>query len=122
MKLKRVLQIDPPPLRVDEDGTIRVGSSRVTLDVVVRAYERGETPEQIARNLDALTLANVYAALAYYLGDREGVQSYLKQREEQAAALRSEIEANRPRPLPAKEKLRERWQRRNEGSDAPPAQ
>jgi hypothetical protein len=39
----------------------------VTLVVVVRAYVRGQSPEQIIRDLDALTLANVHGGVAYYL-------------------------------------------------------
>ena len=34
------LHTDPVPLRVDETGTIRVGSSRITLDVLLADYGR----------------------------------------------------------------------------------
>lgn len=37
------------PLRLDAQGTIRVGRSRVTLDIVIAAYQRGASPESIAR-------------------------------------------------------------------------
>jgi hypothetical protein len=32
------------PLRVDEDGTVRMADSRVTLDTVLGAYRLGDTP------------------------------------------------------------------------------
>ena len=35
------LHADPVPLRVDETGTIRVGSSRVTLDVLLEYWRLG---------------------------------------------------------------------------------
>ena len=37
------------PLRLDTQGTIRVGRSRVTLDTVIAAYHQGASPETIAR-------------------------------------------------------------------------
>jgi hypothetical protein len=33
------LEHETPPLREDETGAIRVGSSRVLLDVVIRAFQ-----------------------------------------------------------------------------------
>src|SRR5215204_2572614 len=38
---------DPVPLRADEDGAVRVGGTRVTLDSVVTAFREGETAEGI---------------------------------------------------------------------------
>ena len=37
-----------PPLRWDEAGGIRIGSSRVTLDSLLATYHNGSTPEEIA--------------------------------------------------------------------------
>ena len=34
------IHADPPPLRVDEGGVVRVGGSRVSLDLVVEQYGR----------------------------------------------------------------------------------
>jgi hypothetical protein len=33
-----------PPFRVEADGTIRIGSSRITLDLIIEAYELGISP------------------------------------------------------------------------------
>jgi uncharacterized protein (DUF433 family) len=60
------LHTDPMPLRVDDTGTIRVGKSRVTLDVFLHYARMGMKPEEIARGLDTRTLADVRGALAYY--------------------------------------------------------
>src|SRR5260370_1254386 len=43
-----------PPLRVEEGGVVRVGKSRVSLDVVVEQYENGMTPEGMVRAQDVL--------------------------------------------------------------------
>lgn len=91
------LHADPAPLRVDEGGVVRVGSSRISLDLVVEQYENGMTPEDMVRAYDTLKLADVYAAITYYLRHRDEVQAYLKRREAEATALRSKIEAERPR-------------------------
>jgi uncharacterized protein (DUF433 family) len=91
------LAADPIPLRVDEAGAIRVASSRVTLDLVVEQYENGMSPEDMVRAYDTLALADVHAVIAYYPRHRDDVRAYLKQRHEQAEALRAKIEAERPR-------------------------
>ena len=91
------LHAERPPLRVDQGGAVRVGNSRVSLDLVVEQYENGMTPEGMVRAYDTLVLADVYAVIAYYLRHRDAVRVYLKRREEEAAALRAKIEAERPR-------------------------
>lgn len=40
--------IDTIPLAEDAHGVFRVGGTRVTLDAVIRAFERGATAEEIA--------------------------------------------------------------------------
>ena len=39
------LHADPVPLRVDDTGTIRVGQSRVTLDVLLQYWRTGMKPD-----------------------------------------------------------------------------
>jgi uncharacterized protein (DUF433 family) len=91
------LHADRLPLRVDEGGQIRVGNSRINLDLVVEQYENGMTPEDMVRAYDTLVLADVYAVIGYYLRHRDEVRAYLKRREEEAVALQAQIEAERPR-------------------------
>jgi uncharacterized protein (DUF433 family) len=91
------LETELPPLREVEGGAVRVGKTRVSLDVVVQQYENGMSPEEMVWVYDTLTLADVYGTIAYYLRHRKEVETYMKRRAEEAEALRTEIEAQRPR-------------------------
>ena len=106
---------DRLPLRADQGGAVRVGNSRISLDVIVQQYENGMTLEDMVRAYDTLVLADVYAVISYYLRHRDEVRSYLKRREEEAEALRTRIEAERPgvsrEELLARRSAREKAQR-----------
>jgi uncharacterized protein (DUF433 family) len=91
------LSAEPPPLRVDEGGVVRIGEGRLSLDLLVEQYENGMTPEDIVRAYDSLALSDVYAVIAYYLHHPDEVRAYLDAREREAGDLRVKIEADRPR-------------------------
>lgn len=116
-----ILRTDPTPLRVDEDGTIYVGPTGVSLDIVLADYRNGMSPEEIARQLDTLNLADVHAAIAYYLRHRDEIDEYLRQRREQADALQRQIEAAHPGRANLKAELLARLAQRN-GGHAPDAE
>ena len=73
----------PLPLWEDEQGAIRIAKTRVTLDVIIASYQHGDTPNEINKGYPTLTLAEIYAVLAYYLRNRERVHAYLRERDEQ---------------------------------------
>jgi len=72
-------------LRVDEVGVVRVGASRVTLDTLIGSYRYGNTAEEIVQQFPSLSLAEVHAAIAYYLTHVTEVEAYLHERERDAA-------------------------------------
>lgn len=84
---------EPAPLYRDELGDIRVGDSRVLLDLVVRAFQHGATPESIVQSYPTLRLADVYGAISYYLRHRDDVDHYLCEREQRAGQVRRNVEA-----------------------------
>ncbi len=88
---------DFPRLRADQVGAVRIGNSRISLDLVVEQYENGMSPEDMVRAYDTLVLADVHAVIAYFLRHRDEVSAYLKRREKEAEVLRAKIEAERPR-------------------------
>lgn len=87
---------DPQPLHANADGVILVGNTRVPLDTVVNAYERGSSAEEIAHQYTALPLSDIYSAIAYYLRHRSEVTTYLREREQRAAVIRQENEVRFP--------------------------
>jgi uncharacterized protein (DUF433 family) len=82
------------PLRLTEDGTIRIADSRVSLDSVVQHYKLGASAEQIAQKFPALDLADIYAAITYYLNHEEAVEEYLRQQEAKGDEVQKKIESN----------------------------
>jgi uncharacterized protein (DUF433 family) len=113
------LHADPAPLHIDDTGTIRVGQSRVTLDVLLQYWRLGMNPEEIARGLDTLTLADVHGALAYYFRHQTEIDSYLSGRDEEAQQLRQQIEgANASRLASLKARL-DAVRAQGGGGDAP---
>ena len=70
-----------------------MGSTRVTLDTVIRAYHEGYGAEEIAEGYSALLLADVYGTIAYYLQHQADVDAYLAQRTSQGETLRQKVEA-----------------------------
>src|SRR5438128_10300755 len=80
------------PLREEPPGVFRVGKSRVLLELVLRAFKAGATPEAIVQSYDTLNLADVYALVSRYLTAPAPFEEYLRQCDETAAATRRQIE------------------------------
>jgi uncharacterized protein (DUF433 family) len=96
------------PLRTDSDGAIRVGDTRMLLEVVIRAFQRGETPEGIVQSFPSLKLQEVYAVIAYYLQNRVEIDDYLRQVEADSEKIRQEIEASQPDMVDLRDRLLKR--------------
>lgn len=84
---------EPIPLTEDEHGDIRVGDCRVLLDLVVHAFDEGATPETIVQMYSTLKLADVYAAIAYYLRHPQEIREYLAERERRGEVIRQTFQA-----------------------------
>jgi uncharacterized protein (DUF433 family) len=80
------------PLREEPSGVLRVGKSRVLLELVLRAFKAGATPEAIVQSYDTLNLADVYAVVSRYLSAPEPFEEYLRLRDEAALETRRKIE------------------------------
>ena len=82
------------PLRLMPDGTIRLAATRVSLDSVIYHYKLGATAEQIAQKFPALDLADIYAAITYYLNHLDDVEGYLQRQEEEGDEIQKRLEAD----------------------------
>jgi uncharacterized protein (DUF433 family) len=91
----------------ERDGNYYVAGTRISLDSVVYAFRRGESPETICQNFELLRLEEVYGAIAYYLANHANIDTYLTRQNEKWAEGKRNAE-----PLPAD--LRERLMRARE--------
>lgn len=82
---------EPPPLREDGTGAIRVGKSRVLLELVIHAFQDGASPESIVQSYPTLLLSDVYTTIGYYLRHRAEIESYLSERERVAESVRQKL-------------------------------
>lgn len=91
-----VLEQEIPPLHEDETGAIRVGNTRVLLELVIRAFQDGASPESIVQRYSSLSLSDVYLTIGYYLRHRDAVEAYLAQREQLAESVRQHLSSVQP--------------------------
>ena len=84
---------EPAPLKITADHVVRVGKTRLTLDTVVAVFKQEATAEEIVYRYPSLTLADIYATIAFYLNHQQEVETYLQQRQQQAQEIRTMNEA-----------------------------
>ena len=80
------------PLLEEPAGVLRVGKSRVLLELVLRKFNAGATPEAIVQSYDTLNLADVYAVVSRYLSAPGPFEEYLRIREDVTVEARRVIE------------------------------
>jgi uncharacterized protein (DUF433 family) len=90
------IEAQPVPLYLDEDGVARVNGTRVTLDLIIEAFQHSVSAEEIALRYTTLNLADVYAVITYYLQNKQEVEAYLARRQKEKDAIRRENEKKFP--------------------------
>ena len=78
------------------NGGYYILRTRVSLDSVVYAFLRGESPEGIAESFPALSLEQVFGAIAFYLANQRAVDAYLEEGKVEFARLREEARRKHP--------------------------
>jgi uncharacterized protein (DUF433 family) len=69
------------------NGGYYVAGTRISLDSVVCAFNRGESPEQILEGYPLLgNLARAYGAIAFYLDHKAEIDRYLQEAEREFEA------------------------------------
>jgi uncharacterized protein (DUF433 family) len=90
-------------IEVDEKGVARIKGSRIKVEfLAVERTRMGLTVEQIRENHPHLTLAQIYAALAYYYDHQAQIDAQI----EEGNRFVEEMRANAP-PSPLVERLRD---------------
>lgn len=77
------------------DGGYYVAGTRVSLDSVVYAFLRGESPDGIVESFPSLSLEQAYGAIAYY-AHQEAIDSYLERGRAEFARMREESRRKHP--------------------------
>jgi uncharacterized protein (DUF433 family) len=64
------------------DGGYYVAGTRISLDSIVYAFNRGESPERIMEEFPLLDrVSRVYGAIAFYLDHKPDIDKYLEETE-----------------------------------------
>ncbi|MBO0797574.1 MAG: DUF433 domain-containing protein [Blastocatellia bacterium] len=83
------------------DGGWWLVGTRVSLDSIVYAFWRGASAETIRSSFPALTLEQVYGAIAFYLSRQQEVDEYLQKSVKEYEAARhanhERLRRNNPR-------------------------
>ena len=82
------------------DGGYWITGTRISLDSIIAAFNRGAAPETIRRSFPLLTLEEVYGAITFYLAHENEIDEYLQRSDAdlgaQADARRQQLKASKP--------------------------
>jgi uncharacterized protein (DUF433 family) len=92
-----------PYVTTGQTGVMCVGKAAVPLESVLAGFEQGHTPETIRSQYPALSLEEVYGAIAYSLAHPQEVQDYLKRQDALWENWRERLQQSEP---PVVERLR----------------
>ncbi|MEM7794564.1 MAG: DUF433 domain-containing protein [Cyanobacteria bacterium P01_C01_bin.118] len=70
--------------------------TRISLDSIVYAFQKGLLPESIAQSYPLLDLEKVYGAITFYLANRADIDAYLTSEEQAFNAMPQPLEADDP--------------------------
>ncbi len=73
-----------------------VKGTRISLDSVVYAFQKGVSPESIVQSFPLLTLEQVYGAIAFYLANRTDIDAYLAAEEAAFDAMPQPLQSTDP--------------------------
>ncbi len=78
-------------------GRLRIDGTRITVNQIVVCYKQGYSPEEVADQYPHVTLAQVYAALAYYHANKEDTEADLAAEKAEAERLEQQYRQT-PKP------------------------
>ena len=90
-------------VHLDEHQVLRVANTGVMLDSLLASFQQGYSAEAIQQQYPALTLEEVYGAIAWLLANADEVEQYRKR---QAAIWEQERAKTEAFPSPVLQRLR----------------
>ncbi|RPH80533.1 MAG: DUF433 domain-containing protein [Nitrospiraceae bacterium] len=82
----------PDLLALTPEGSIRITGTRIAIESIIQSFRDGATSEEICQDFPALSLAQVYDVLAFYLTYQAEVESYLRQQIQDTAVIRQKLQ------------------------------
>lgn len=79
-----------------QNDAYRVEGTRISLDSIIYAFQKGLSPESIVQSFPLLTLEQVYGAIAFYLANRAEIDTYLAVEEAAFDAMPQPLQATDP--------------------------
>lgn len=73
-----------------------VEGTRISLDSIVYAFQKGLSPESIVQSFPLLTLEQIYGAIAFYLANRAEIDAYLAAEEAAFDAMPQPLQTAAP--------------------------
>jgi uncharacterized protein (DUF433 family) len=73
-----------------------VEGTRISLDSIVYAFQKGISPESIVQSFPLLTLEQVYGVIAFYLANRLEIDTYLSAEEEAFDSMPQPLQSTDP--------------------------
>lgn len=80
----------------ERHGEYFVRETRVTVQSVITAWKRGDTPETIREQFPSLSLADVYSVISYYLDHQPALDAHFAETGAQYERERAADQAARP--------------------------
>jgi uncharacterized protein (DUF433 family) len=85
--------INASHLVLDEQGRALVAGTRTKVILIIRDKLAGMTPEQIREAYPYLSLADIYASLAYYYDHQAELDAQIAREDREVAEMRSAADA-----------------------------
>lgn len=73
-----------------------VTGTRISLDSIVYAFRRGQSPEGIVQSFPLLNLEQVYGAITFYLANQTEIDAYLAIEEKEFESMPQPLQTTDP--------------------------
>jgi uncharacterized protein (DUF433 family) len=91
----------------NEAGDILLEGSHIFLEHIIEAFQQGNHPEDIQQSFPSISLADIYAVIAYYLRHRDKVERYMAKQAEHAEQAMVDARPYAPKALIEKMKAKQ---------------